>query len=91
MLDRARRSESRFESDAGADKHLRMTVSCKWPASQVPRLIVSALNSAMWLSAIALVCAAAGISIEASDLAGVGLLILLLSDVGLTILMANRR
>jgi hypothetical protein len=91
MLYRARRSESRFESDAGAQNNLRMTVSCKCPASQVPRLIVAALNSALWLSAIALVGAAAGFSIEAAELAVVGLLILLLSDVGLTILMADRR
>lgn len=49
------------------------------------------MNTAFWISAIALACAAAGIELSAALLAGLGGVIIVLSVVGLAITMVESR
>lgn len=53
-------------------------------------LMIAAANSAFWVSAVALASVAAGIELNPALLAGLGLVIMVLSLVGLAITMADR-
>lgn len=54
-------------------------------------LMIAGANSAFWVSAIALVSVAAGIELNSGLLAGLGLVVMVLSIIGLAITTADRR
>lgn len=86
----ARRAARMVGIDADALPHRSRSVLLT-PSRLGIILIIAGLNTAFWISAIALACAAAGIELSAALLAGLGGVIIVLSVVGLAITMVESR